>query len=64
MKKKMFRNVTTLALTTGLISTTLTPVSLSHQNPWNDNAQKPVKKYKDKTLDDVLEALGLNKFKK
>jgi len=40
MKKKMFRNVTTLALTTGLISTTLTPVSLSHQNPWNDNAKK------------------------
>ncbi|PEL14018.1 S8 family serine peptidase [Bacillus sp. AFS017336] len=31
MKKNMFRNVTTLALTTGLISTTLTPISLSHQ---------------------------------
>ncbi|PEJ57098.1 hypothetical protein CN692_14500 [Bacillus sp. AFS002410] len=31
MKKNMFRNVTTLALTTGLISTTLTPNSLSHQ---------------------------------
>ncbi|PGM48854.1 S8 family serine peptidase [Bacillus sp. AFS053548] len=31
MKKKMFKNVTTLALSTGLISTTLTPVSFSHQ---------------------------------
>ncbi|QKE75130.1 S8 family serine peptidase [Arthrobacter citreus] len=31
MKKKMFRNVTTLALTTGLISTTITPISFSHQ---------------------------------
>ncbi|KQL41364.1 hypothetical protein AN960_05175 [Bacillus sp. FJAT-25509] len=30
------------------------------QNPWNDNSPKPVKKYKGKTLDDVLEALGLN----
>ncbi|PGM55866.1 S8 family serine peptidase [Bacillus sp. AFS053548] len=31
MKKKMFRNVTTLALTTGLISTTMTPGSFSQQ---------------------------------
>ncbi|XRG78795.1 S8 family serine peptidase [Rossellomorea sp. GAMAL-10_SWC] len=30
------------------------------QNPWNDNSPKPVKKYKGKTLDDVLDALGLN----
>ncbi|MGG0175172.1 S8 family serine peptidase [Gottfriedia acidiceleris] len=31
MKKKMLRNVSTLALTTGLISTVVTPVSFSHQ---------------------------------
>ncbi|MFB7142665.1 S8 family serine peptidase [Gottfriedia sp. NPDC056225] len=31
MKKNMFRNVTTLALTTGLISTTMTPGSFSQQ---------------------------------
>ncbi len=30
------------------------------QNPWNDNSPKPAKKYKGKTLEDVLEALGLN----
>ncbi|WP_129691340.1 S8 family serine peptidase [Gottfriedia acidiceleris] len=29
------------------------------QNPWNDNSPKPVKKFKGKTLDNVLEALGL-----
>ncbi|MFB7140760.1 S8 family serine peptidase, partial [Gottfriedia sp. NPDC056225] len=29
------------------------------QNPWNDNSPKAVKKYKGKTLDDVLQALGL-----
>ncbi|QKE73432.1 S8 family serine peptidase [Arthrobacter citreus] len=31
MKKKVFKNVTTLALTTGLISTTMTPGSFSQQ---------------------------------
>ncbi|MGG0176832.1 S8 family serine peptidase [Gottfriedia acidiceleris] len=31
----------------------------SMQNPWDDNAGKPVKKYKGKTLDDVLTDLGL-----
>ncbi|MGG2025870.1 S8 family serine peptidase [Gottfriedia sp. S16(2024)] len=29
------------------------------QNPWNENSPKAVKKYKGKTLDDVLQALGL-----
>ncbi|QKE76012.1 hypothetical protein HPK19_24660 (plasmid) [Arthrobacter citreus] len=29
------------------------------QNPWNDNSPKAVKKSKGKTLDDVLQALGL-----
>ncbi|MGG0175786.1 S8 family serine peptidase [Gottfriedia acidiceleris] len=29
------------------------------QNPWNDNAGKPVKKYKGETLDDILKDLGL-----
>ncbi|WP_179874413.1 S8 family serine peptidase [Bacillus sp. AFS002410] len=29
------------------------------QNPWNDNAGKPVKKFKGETLDDVLTDLGL-----
>ncbi|MGG0175787.1 S8 family serine peptidase [Gottfriedia acidiceleris] len=29
------------------------------QNPWNDNAGKPVKKFKGETLDDVLKDLGL-----
>ncbi|PGL70404.1 S8 family serine peptidase [Bacillus sp. AFS055030] len=29
------------------------------QNPWNDNSPKAATKYKGKTLDDVLQALGL-----
>lgn len=29
------------------------------QNPWDNNAQKPEKKYKSKTLEDVLKEVGL-----
>jgi hypothetical protein len=29
------------------------------QNPWNDNSPKAATKYKGETLDDVLQALGL-----
>lgn len=29
------------------------------QNPWDDNAPKAVKKYKGKTLDDVLKDVGM-----
>jgi len=29
------------------------------QNPWNDNSPKPDKKFKNKTLDDVLQEVGM-----